>query len=317
MLRACCGLVPCRWVVLSFLLLLLAAASLLQVGCRREVAPSPGAAVLPDSLPVESATPSAPAVLPTAVSVLSPTLVPAATPTLTPAPTAVPSPTAAPVPTAAPPALTGAEVFAAATGAMDSLESFSYEMEVRVSSGDVLLPETVVSVHGSFLKPDRQRLSLNLRLGFLAIDMETVSIGEDLYIRDPLTGEWSLEPDALEGAYAQGGLLFLDRSSAEDVILVGDEFLDGEAVHHLQGVLDPSFLAGLPGAEAMEFHSVELDHWVGMEDLLFRRSVLRVVYVDERGETLTFGAWVDFFGFGEPVDIEAPVVSEGPVPPTG
>ena len=75
-----------------------------------------------------------------------------------------------------------------------------------MSSGDALLPETVVSAHGSFLKPDRHRLSLNLRLGLLAIDMETVSIGEDLYVRDPLTGEWSLEPDALEGAYSQGGL---------------------------------------------------------------------------------------------------------------
>ena len=199
---------------------------------------------------------------------------------------------------------------------MDSLESFSYEMEVRVSSGDALLPETVVSAHGSFLKPDRQRLSLNLRLGLLAIDMETVSIGEDLYVRDPLTGEWSLEPDALEGAYVQGGL-FLDQGFAGDVVLVGDDFLDGEAVHHLQGVPDPLVLAGLLGAEAMEFHSAELDHWVGMEDLLFRRSVLRVVYVDESGETLTLGAWVDFFGLGEPVDIEAPVVSEGPVPPTG
>ena len=333
LLRACFGLAPRRWVVLSFLLLLLAAASLLQVGCRREASPSPGAAVLPASLPVESATSSVPAVLPTAASVLSPTPAPAAPlptltpaptaaplPTLTPAPTAAPSPTAAPVPTAASPALTGAEVFAAATGAMDSLESFSYEMEVRVSSDDAFFRDTVVSSHGSFLKPDRQRLSLNLRLGLLAIDMETVSIGEDLYVRAPLTGEWSLEPDALEGVYAQGGL-FLDRSLAGDVILVGDEFLDGEAVHHLQGVPDPSVLAGLLGAEdaellgseTMEFHSVELDHWVGMEDLLFRRSVLRVVYVDESGETLTFGGSVDFFGFGEPVDIEAPVVSEGPV----
>ena len=113
------------------------------------------------------------------------------------------------------------------------------------------------------------------------------------------------------------GVSFLDQGFDGDVVLVGDEFLDGEAVHHLQGVPDPLILAGLLSAEAMEFHSAELDHWVGMEDLLFRRSVLRVVYVDENGETLTLGVWVDFFGFGEPVDIEAPVVSEGPVPPTG
>ena len=289
---------------------------------------SPASTLAPTSMPI-------PVLAPTPVPI--PTLIPTSVPTSAPTPTLVSVPT--PVPTSAPgipespvpgiipesPALTAAEIFRLSVEAMKSSDSFSYVLEAVVLVDDSGLPVVSFLISGAFLAPDWERTSMTFRVGGLSMEMEFISIGEDFYVRDPLTRAWSIQSREPEDVYDSAAYLFLDPGFAGAVMLVGLADLDGGPVYHLRGSPVVDILGDYPDVVGVEeAQSVQVDFWIGSEDFLMRQAVLDISHVDGSGSPVSTEVSVSFHGYGGLVVIEAPEIAppeiapdEDPPSPTG
>ena len=276
--------------------------------CRTDDSP------VPTSVPVTSPA-STPAPTLTPIPVLAPTPTHAPIPTLI--PTSVPTPALVSVPTPVPtsvlgipesPSLTAAEIFQLSVEAMESSDSFSYVLEMAVPVDDSGLPMVSFLISGAFLAPDRERISMTFRAGGLSMEMEFISIGEDIYVRDPLTGAWSIESREPEDVYDSVDL-FLDPGFAGAVTLVGLADLDGLPVYHLRGSPVVDILGDYPGVAGEDAQLAQVDFWIGSDDFLLRRAVLDIFHTDGSGPPVSTSVSVSFHGYSEPVVIEAPEIA--------
>ena len=271
------GVLP-RVVWVPLLMAVLYSVGLAVLACRPDDAPVPAPTSVPvsspSSTPAPASTPipvSAPAPTPVPIPTLIPTSVPASvpTPTLvsvpTPVPTSVPGIPDSPVPGIIPesPAPTAAEIFRLSVEAMESSDSFSYVLETVVPVDDSGLPVVSFLISGAFLAPDRERISMTFRAGGLSMEMEFISIGEDIYVRDPLTGAWSIESREPEDVYDSVDL-FLDPGFAGAVTLVGLADLDGLPVYHLRGSPVVDILGDYPGVAGEDVQLAQVDFWEAM-----------------------------------------------------
>ena len=192
---------------------------------------------------------------------------------------------------------------------MKSSDSFSYVLEMAVPVDDSGLPVVSFLISGAFLAPDRERISMTFRAGGLSMEMEFISIGEDIYVRDPLTGAWSIQSREPEDVYGLA-YLFLDPGFAGAVTLVGLVDLDGRPVYHLRGSSVVDILGDYPGVAGVgEAQSAQVDFWIGSDDFLLRRTVLDISRADGFDPPVSTMVSVSFHGHGEPVVIEVPEIA--------
>jgi hypothetical protein len=234
----------------------------------------------------------------------------------------MPTPARAAATATAMPAPTALEVLEATAAAMESVDSFHLDMDMRIDLGaggaTIQVPITVAA---DFQAPDRSRGALSMSFLFLKIESQFVTIGDDNYVTDPETGEWGLggdtvtpllDPDAFIGRGAIAEIRGLE--------MLGNETLEGVDVYHLAGALTPDVI-GEAGASG----EVVVSYWIGVEDSLVRRIEANGDIGLDAGEGSLFGVPADsaslsmtltFSDYGRPVTIEAPEVASTGVTPT-
>ena len=238
------------------------------------------------------------------------------------------SPAAAPVPTPAvsavgggPPLLSGADVLRAVSAASAAAGSGHYESVIssEADGGEVFV-SVEIRMSGDFQLPDRESALVDFDMGPFSMRIEMVSVGGDVYVRDPLSGAWGLEssdsglesvPGGMSGLLLSGGLqedVFLDS-----VRLVGGEFLDGDPVHRLAGGAPPGFWEGLSSSEELSVESASVEYWVGAEDFLVRRVLVEfaAAHAPPDGPSMPVLVRMDvkFSDYGKDVDIVRPELS--------
>ena len=244
------------------------------------------------------------------------------------------SPAAAPVPASAvsasgggPPLLSAADVLRAVSAASAEAGSGHYE---SVVSSEVDGGESFVSVEirmsGDFQLPDRESALVDFDMGPFSMRIEMVSVGGDVYVRDPLSGAWGLESSASGLESVPGGMsgLLLSGGLQEDIFqdsvrLVGGELLDGDPVYHLAGGAPPGFRGGLSSGAELSVESASVEYWVGAEDFLVRRILVEfaAAHASPAGPSMPVLARMDvkFSGYGKDVDIVRPELSPGTAAP--
>ena len=257
-----------------------------------------------------------------AESQATPTATPAPTATPTPIPTPTPHPTATPIPTpvqtdtllppAGPMVPSAQEVLDAALAAMSATGSFHFRVDANVKPTDQTSTTGIpLTFEGEFLAPDRVRGKLVVSLGFFSLVIETIAIGDTSYTTNPQTGEW--EVGAGPASLFPNPAELREGRAAEfrDLVLLGQETLEGVQVYHLR-VVPPQGIFGDPGGVA------QADFRIGVEDFrILRISAQGEVSLDDLGPALR-GAGIsgaahiamtlDFSAYGEPVVIEAPPI---------
>lgn len=310
------------------------------------VSPAPAADLLdePVAVPAEVAVPavepvvSAPAGLPAfvllepevamtaeppsdLVAELSPELVPELAPGDAPGPS--PEPVSL-IPAPPPGGWDGGAMLSQALLGMEQAGSYRYgmllEFEVSLGApGDFpgVVPEdfpveVTVEVEGEVLLPDRRGVVMVLGLGGFGVEVEARQVGDEVYLRDPLSGVWMLD-DADDEAEDSGFLFmsggFLSVEAMQDVRHEGIDGLPGGLAHRISVRLDPSVLGdGLPGP-GLDAAGQLVEYWVGVDD----SRLLRVrLAVDSEDGALTLLA--DFRDYGAPLVIEAPEIPELNIP---
>jgi len=212
---------------------------------------------------------SEPTAAPTSTSTVAPTATPVP-PTPTPVPSPTPEPTATPVPApqpAATPAGTASddlygpeELLEIAVTSTSALEAFSFEMEVvltvEAEDAEIELP---IKISGDLKTPNMIQAKMSMNLGFLAFETEVVDTGEKMYLKDPTTGEWSVDESSSSLVANPAEFIDLDTEDLSSVALGRRETIDGVEHYVIEAAAD------VEGAE------VTYMFWVRVPDNLIAR----------------------------------------------
>ena len=301
------------------LFVILIALSLLLIACDPPAENSPP---LPSSFPTATPRPT-PTPHPTATPIPTPT--PA--PTATPSPTSTPTVAAATSPAASPDDTPDAIIDAAVTG-MRALKTFHADVDaafkvVQTEASFRMDEQTFgsefpVRFTADFQAPDRSDGKLLLSLGFVALELSIITIGDDAYITNPETGVWERYPLIYTGLPDPYDLALppADISRYSDIQVVKDETLDGVQTRHIRANLRDSVLGSA-------YDNLYVEMWIGIEDNLIRRLTMAgETTVDEQdsaglagrslgaadiGGKAEFSMTVTYSNFNQPVTIEPPI----------
>lgn len=269
----------------------------------------------------------------TAIQLLAGTATPTATatppPTATPLPTATPSPTATPTPESlvALKPLTGEasakaeDLLGAALDALDGLDSVHFSLEAEIGMESEGLTATFpFRFEGDYQAPDRMKGKMALSLGFIALEMEMINIGQESYVTDPQTGLWEKTDGNAIGDISPTqftGLAGAVTSMA--LAVVGEETLeDGTEALHLLGISTEA--AGVEGPAL----DLETNIYIGLDDSLIRQVRITGAIPLDPGAiaeiipglpiplggsegNATISMITNLSAFNEPVEIEAPI----------
>lgn len=249
-----------------------------------------------------------PTVTPTMPPSPTPTVMTSPTATITPSPTPtiMPSPTPTIPPSPAP--LSPEAILEVAVAEMEELESYHYEMIINMTVVSEGVPvETPITFSGDFKAPDRLQGELTLEMFGLTIETEVIVIGENVYIKNPESGEWEMSPESATPFTPKDfiGLKKNDIANMMDLTLIRETVLDDVSVYHLEGMLPAELMEALLGESGGRNKIV---YWVGVQDRWIRQVNVDMEFIHEGDETAEIRATIilKLSEFNKEITIEAP-----------
>jgi hypothetical protein len=227
-------------------------------------------------------------------------------PTDTPLP---PTSTPRPMPTATPILPSAESILEASSNALEEAGSWHMEADIRMEIAiQGLSVDVPIAMTMDFQAPDRSHATVSAELLGMALEMETIIIGDTIYATDPTTGEWMVvEESAIP--FSPQGLTGLGSDDLDGLVVEALEALDGVPAYHLVGTVSSEAI-GLapPGIDAELGGELQIEYWIGVEDDLPMQVVLKgeVTAVGEELGTLALEVLATFSDHGKPVIIEPP-----------
>ena len=212
------------------------------------------------------------------------------------------SPPATPVSTATPTPINPQAILDDCGNAMSALASYRFHIEHDDNGGTPLAQGMTLTVaSGSVRIPDRLAVDFSGTAGSFAVKGSLIAIGEDVYMTNPLSGEWHAVSSALNP------LEFFDPSQGIADILA--QVQDSTLISHdtseyrIGGTLPTDALAPLFG-ETEPQSSVDVTLAIDRTRLHLTRARLegRITPTEADGIVRT----ITLSEFDEPVDIAAP-----------
>ena len=198
--------------------------------------------------------------------------------------------------------------------AMAAVESFHFtttgSLETTTSESEMTIS---ITFEGDSLSPDRTSARLTLGVSVFLLEIEIVTIGANVYLTNPMTGEW--ETTSADEFGIPNPVLLVSGvfPSLSDMNMVGEERIGEVPTYHLSGSVM------LEGLEMLGADLESVDIWLGAEDgLLYRISTQGLANLDELGLSLedmglegegTITLQIDLSDFNEPIEIEPPTVN--------
>lgn len=195
---------------------------------------------------------------------------------------------------------------------MADLQTFQFEIATTRGQSTILQGLEVETISGAVRRPVDFTATVTVGLPFGSIEVTAVGVDGKAYIEDPLSdGQW-IELEGTEQAVAlinPDTLILSSIEVVQDARIEGTEKIDGVETTRLTGTID--FAAS---AEQLSGGSVEIPAELSSEPivlLIWVDDQNRVVEIEIDGPILETESddvirTVSFFGFNEPVDIEAP-----------
>ena len=208
-------------------------------------------------------------------------------------PEQTPEPTATPV--------NPAVLLAESGDAMSALRSFRFRLAHNKDGTPLADGLTVSDAEGAVVSPDRISVDFSGTFGNFGLRSSIVSIGEDGYMTNPLTGEWeSVDAGVSPLAFfdPQNGIGAMMRS-VENSTLASTS--DGAFI--VEGDLAASVLAPILGGSATD-GDVRAKLTIAAESLLLEKAVItgRVTATEADGLERTISLW----DFDAPIAIDPP-----------
>lgn len=212
------------------------------------------------------------------------------------------SPPATPVPTATPTPINPQAILDDCGRAMSELASFRFYIE-HGGDGGTPLPQgmTLTEASGGVESPDRLTVDFSGTAGNFAVKGSLIAVGEDVFMTNPLSGEWHAVSSALNP------LEFFDPSDGiadilaqvRNVALISHD----AAEYRIGGTLPAIALAPLFG-ETETQSSVDVTLSIDKSNLYLNKALLEGRVTPTEADGLVRA--ITLSEFDEPVDIAVP-----------
>jgi hypothetical protein len=199
---------------------------------------------------------------------------------------------------------TAQELLAGAADSIAQAESlqFTLEREGDPIPLEAMMNAAVLSAEGAYQAPDSVHATVKVSAQGMIAEADVLWLPDGILFKlPPLIPEYM--PIELEGAFDAAAIFDAEMgipkilTSFQTPRLVGEEDLDGVATYHVSAQADGSDLSNLVGG-AVQPGPAAVDVWVDKKT----GDVVRIAISEESG-----GKWLlDFFAFGEPVEIPVP-----------
>ena len=212
-----------------------------------------------------------------------------------------PDPTAVPPPTPTPIDVVG--LLARSGEATSALETFRFQLEHNGEGGTPLTESLIVTeADGTVVSPDAVSVAFAGTLGNFAVRSSLITLGDDSYMTNPLTGAWeqvAREVSPLGFFDPQRGIGSM-MTEVQSPVLV--EKSDTEFV--IEGSLPVEALEPLLGGSLMEGNTVHVRLTIDTDNLFLQRAILdgRLTATEPDGVIRT----ITLSEFNEQVTIEPP-----------
>ena len=212
------------------------------------------------------------------------------------------SPPATPVPTATPTPINPQAILDDCARAMSELASFRFRIEHDDDGGTPLdQGMTLTEASGGVENPDRLTVDFSGTAGSFAVKGSLIAVGEDVYMTNPLSGEWHAVSSALNPLEffepSQGIADIL--SQVRDATLISHD----AAEYRIGGKLPASALTPLFG-ETETQSTVDVTLTIDSADLYLTRARLEGRITPNEADGIVRA--ITLSGFDGPVDIAAP-----------
>ena len=174
---------------------------------------------------------------------------------------------------------------------------------------------------GDLVVPDRNHVTMKMAASGFTVEFEMIAIGDDSYMKNPVTGEWETNSDTAVPIGTESismGAFGTDFQPevAANFTLTGVTELDGERVYHLSGKVTGAVLAEMMDDASLSWGEADVQYWVGVDDYLAKKT--EISFEDSDTDLLTNATYrfqatyvTTLSDYNSPVTIERPEVTAG------
>ncbi|HEX5506302.1 MAG TPA: LppX_LprAFG lipoprotein [Thermomicrobiales bacterium] len=163
------------------------------------------------------------------------------------------------------------------------------------------------SAVGDIVVPDQMQAKITIAVGAANVDVSLVTLGDDRYQTDLITGRWEPAQPGFDYSPAilfdqQQGLAVVVRK-LRDPQRLGDETVNGQAAYHLKGTVDRATIQPLTSG-AIEGDPVAAELWVAQDSFNLLKLVLTEPPTPDKAKPTTWTLLLD--KYDQPVTIKRP-----------
>lgn len=198
--------------------------------------------------------------------------------------------------------LTAAEVIANACEKLEALSTFHFNLEQEGGGTPIAMGLEMTAASGDVARPDR--LKVRVSAGFL--EVQVITVGEDTFMTNPLTGEWEPLPNdfsAVKLFDPDTGIKAI-MGKISGAMKLSEDRVAGVVCYHIRGTLDSGDLIAISCGAAIEGVSIDTELWIGKEDFLLHQIKLEGQITEEEKPGIV--RILSISDFDQPVTIELP-----------
>jgi lipoprotein LprA len=201
--------------------------------------------------------------------------------------------------------LSAEEVVAQSAARFEELESFHFKLEHENGTTEIPLNLGLETAEGDVVLPDRLAANIDADAGPVGVSVKVVAIGDMTWITNPFTRQYQRLPGntSLRDIADPAALVAAVGRSLRDPRIEGTESVGGVDCYRIKGTIQTDDLE-----EALSLadsgRTLEVDAWIGRDDLLLRRARLSGALVPDEDEDIV--REITLSNFDAPVTIEAP-----------
>jgi len=176
----------------------------------------------------------------------------------------------APPPT--PTHLSAAEIVERSSEAVEAVSYFHFTLEHEGGGTPIALGLEMQRAEGDVAKPGRLQMEVSATRQAMPVEVESITIGEETYLRMtfPIVTVWEPLPSEFSSVALfdpEAGVAALMREVA-DVVRLDDAVTSGTRCYHLRGKMSSEQLVPILGSSVLKGMPIEAEVWVGKADFL-------------------------------------------------
>jgi hypothetical protein len=205
----------------------------------------------------------------------------------------------------APAPLPASEIISQSSEKMEAVNSFHFVLDQVGGGTPIAMGLEMTNAIGDVVRPDRMKATISGKLSGMFLEVEIITVGEDIYMTNPLTGKWELLPvqfSILEVFDPNTGIAAIMKGMV-DLARLDDEKIEGVSCYHLSGSIASDELRPIT-VTSVEGVAIPIEVWIGEEDFLVRHIKLEGKITESEVEGII--RTIKLSSFNEEVSIEVP-----------